>query len=157
MRALALAVLLVQSGSARAQEAPAAPAEMPAQPSEAAYPAPSGSKNAAWLLVGGALTFATAGAVLAYSTTSAEQDIKDLYAGTTGRAPDYDAGTRRRYEELVDEGNRYQTLSYIAFGLTAACAGGAAYFFWRASQESPAEPKIAPVITPTGAAVRFTF
>ena len=108
------------------------------------------------ILVGGVLTFATTGAVLAYSTSSAEQDIRDLYAGTNGTPPHYDANTRRRYEDLVDEGNRYQTLSYVSFGLSAACAAGAAYFFWRSSQE-PEPPRIAPVVTPTGAGVRFTF
>jgi len=142
----ALAALLVWSGPAHADDA-----AQPPSPAE-----PSGSKNAAWLFVGGALTFTITGAVLAYSTSSAEQDIRDLYNGTSGTPPHYDANTRRRYEDLVDEGNRYQTLSYISFGLSAACAAGAAYFFWRSSQE-PEAPRIAPVVTPTGAGVRLMF
>jgi hypothetical protein len=148
MRAAILAILLVWSSAARADDA-SAPAPEPIQ-------SPSSSKNVAWLLVGGALTFATTGAVLAYSTSSAEQDIRDLYTSPNGRLTRFDANTRRRYEDLVDEGNRYQTLSFVAFGLTAACAAGAAYFFWRSVHE-PAAPTIAPVVTPSGAGVRLTF
>jgi hypothetical protein len=114
------------------------------------------NKNVAWLLIGGALTFATAGTVLAYSTSSTEQDIKDLYQSTTGYPPHFDAATQRRYDDLVDEGNRYQTLSYVAFGLAAGCAAGAAFYFWRASREEP-QPAITPVVTPTSAGVRLTF
>lgn len=116
---------------------------------------PSRSKDIAWLFVGGALTFATAGAVLAYSTSSAESDIKDLYVSTGNMPPDFDANTKRRYDDLVAEGERYELLSIISFGLAAGCAAGATLFFWKASNED--KPAVTPVITPTGASVRFAF
>lgn len=129
-----------------------AAAPLPAAPEA---PAPSRNKDAAWLFVGGALTFVTAGAVLAYSTSSAEQDLRDLYITFGNLPPEYDDETRERYEKLVDEGERYQLLSTISFGLAGACAAGAAYFFWRASQES--DVTIAPVVTPTSAGVSVRF
>ncbi len=116
---------------------------------------PSRNKDAAWLFVGGAITFATAATVLAYSTSSAEQDLKDLYVSSGSNPPRFDANTRRRYNDLVDEGERYQLLSIIAFGITGACAVGASYFFWRASQES--EVTVSPMITPTSAGVSVRF
>jgi hypothetical protein len=105
--------------------------------------------------VGGALTFATAGAVLAYSTSSAEQDLKDLYVTSGSMPPRFDADTRRRYNDLVDEGERYQLLSIISFSVAGACAAGAGYFFWRASQER--DVTVMPVITPTTAGLRVRF
>ncbi len=137
-----------------ASDAPATDATTPL-PTAPDVVAPSRNKDIAWLFVGGALTFVTAGAVLAYSTSSAESDIKDLYV-TTGRLPpEFDADTRERYDALVDEGERYQLLSRISFGLAGAAALGAGYFFWRASQESGVT--VTPVVTPTSAAVSVRF
>ena len=76
--------------AAPADPDPAPAATEPAAPREQ----PSKDKDRAWLFVGGALTFVTAGAVLAYSTASAEQDIKDLYVSDDGRPPVFDAETQ---------------------------------------------------------------
>jgi hypothetical protein len=151
-----------QSEPAAAASEPAPTSDVPRTPEPATpLPAapdavtPSRNKDIAWLFVGGALTFVTAGAVLAYSTASAESDIKDLYV-TTGRLPpQFDAETQERYDDLVAEGERYQLLSRISFGLAGACALGAGYFFWRASQEK--DVTVAPVVTPTSAGVSVRF
>jgi type IV secretory pathway VirB10-like protein len=150
---------------AETPEAPTADAPVtdPGLPSAATAPiappaesvTPSRNKDIAWLFVGGALTFATAGAVMAYSTSSAEQDIRDLYVTTGSRPPEFDDETRERYDALVDEGERYQLFSILSFGLAGVCAAGAGYFFWRASHEG--DVTVTPVVTPTGAAVRFSF
>lgn len=129
-----------------------APAPLPAAPPSVT---PSRNKDFAWLFVGSALTFATAGAVLGYSTSSAEADIKDLYVTTGMTPPRFDANTRRQYEDLVDEGNRYQLLSIVSFSIAGACAVGATIFFARASHEDA--PAIVPVITPTSAGVSLRF
>ena len=63
--------------------------------------------------------------------------------------PAFDAATRRRYNDLVDQGERYQTLSWIAFGVAAASAVGATVFFVRAH----GEVEVTPVVTPAGGGV----
>lgn len=130
---------------------PDAPAELPAAPVLEG----SKKKDAAWLLVGGALTFVTAGAVLAYSANSSEQDLRDLYVSNEGRPPVFDANTQKRYDDLVSEGERFEHLSWAAFGLAGGCAIAATVLFLK--HESPVT--VAPVVTPkeTGvsAFVRF--
>lgn len=128
---------------APAEPAPAAPVEVPAE----AVPMtePSADKDRAWLFVGGALAFVTAGAVLAYATNSAEQDVRDLYIANGGRPPEYDANTKARYEDLISEGRRYQYLAWTSFGLAAGCAIGATIFFLR----DPGNVTVTPVVTPT--------
>jgi hypothetical protein len=134
---------------------PVAEAPPPAAPTKpAAAPAPpSANTNTAWLLVGGGLAFLTTGVVLAYAAESAEQDIKDLYAGF-GPPPRFDDNTRKRYEDMIAEGERYQYLSWASFGIATGCAAAATIFFYRASKETPI---VTPVVTPTGAGVRVTF
>ena len=145
MRAVLGLVLVVATTTVHAQPVP--------KP-DPAVPAPSGNTNAAWLLVGGALTFATIGGVFAYSTSSAEQDIKDLYVGFEGIPPRYDATIAAQYQDLVDEGKRYERLAWGSFGLAAGCAIGAGILFWRASRE---EPAVMPVVSSSGAGVRVRF
>jgi tetratricopeptide (TPR) repeat protein len=113
----------------------------------------SRNKDAAWLLVGGALTFVTAGAVLAYSIGSSEQDLRDLYTSTTGRTPVFDDKTRERYDELVAEGKRFELLAWTSFGLAAGCAIGAAIYFRRAARDVT----VTPMVTPTSAGVSVRF
>src|SRR5690606_36876975 len=102
---------------------------------------------------GGALAFVTAGAVLAYSTSSAEQDVRDLYIANNGRPREYDANTTKRYEDLIDEGRRYQCLAWTSFGLAAGCAIGATIFFLR----DRGDVSIAPVVTPKETGVSATL
>jgi hypothetical protein len=82
-----------------------------------------------WLMIGGALAFVTAGAVLAYSASSSEQDIRDLYVGLDNMSPVYDMKTQQRYQELLDEGHRYQYLSLGAFGIAAGFTVAATLLF----------------------------
>jgi hypothetical protein len=113
-----------------------------------------------WLMVGGALAFATAGAVLAYSASSSEQDIKDLYVPLGGGgAPTFTPQTAQRYQELVDEGHRYQYLSWGAFGVAAGFGIAATFIFIHDHIEAERNILVTPIATPTSAgaslSVRF--
>ena len=120
-----------------------------------------GNKTA-WILVGGALACVTVGAVLAYSASSSENDISDLYVGLNGVPPTFDATTQGRYNDLVDEGHRYQYLSWAAFGIAGGAAIAAAALFALGSDEDEAQPashqaRIIPLASPTSAGLAATF
>jgi hypothetical protein len=142
-----------------------APPEGPAGPAAAsgtgaAALIPPTREKVAWLVGGGAIAFATLGGVLAYAASSSENDVRDLYAGFAGQAPPFDAPTRKRYDDLVDEGKRYQHLSWAAFGLAGAAAVGVAVLFTIGRGDEPSLPR-APAVTPVvgthgaGVSVRF--
>jgi hypothetical protein len=142
-------------GSATGSGSATAPAPVTADTgSAAALPppppplAPSPGNDAAWLMVGGGLAFVTVGAVLAYSANSSEQDLKDLYVGLDGKPPTYDATVAKRYQSLVDEGNRYEHLSWGAFALAGGFAIAATILFIHGHHDH-VEP------TPTGVAIKF--
>jgi hypothetical protein len=116
---------------------------------------PSKNKDRAWLFVGASLAFVTTGAVLAYSAESAEQDLKDLYVSNGGEPPEFNAETKQRYDELVDEGNRYQYLSWASFGVAAGCAIGATIFFLRDKGDVTVAPVVTPKETGVSATLRF--
>lgn len=150
--------------SAKAPEAPppapvpasdAAPAPTPVPEPSAPITMPSRNKDAAWLFVGGSLAFITAGAVLAYSVSSAEQDVKDLYVSNNGRPPEFDIETRERYDDLVAEGRRYEVLAWTSFTLAAGCALGATMFFLRARNDITVAPVVTPKETGVSATLRF--
>jgi hypothetical protein len=107
--------------------------------------------DAAWLLVGGALTFVTTAVVLAYAAESTETDIEDLYVSLNGQG--FDQKTQERYDELVKQGNRYQYLSWISFGVAGGMAIGATVLFWKHRKE----PAVTPIVTPNSAGVSVRF
>jgi hypothetical protein len=147
--------MLAPTSDAQPAPAPASPAPSagPAVPSEgsgagSARPVEHAhGRNSAWLVVGGALAFATAGTVLAYSASASEQDVKDLYAGVDGRTPTFDPPTQQRYHDLIDEGRRYQHLSWAAFGVAATCGVAATILFLRPGDE---RVTVAPLASPHG-------
>ncbi|MDX2090183.1 MAG: hypothetical protein SFX73_20155 [Kofleriaceae bacterium] len=123
----------------------------PAAPGSAVDPAKGlpARNRAAWLLVASSVAFATVGGVLAYSATSAEKDIDDLYIGLNDQSPTYDERVARTYKALIAEGERYETLSLISFGLAGASAIAAGVLFWRA----PDKVHIAPTASANSAGV----
>jgi hypothetical protein len=111
-----------------------------------------------WLMVGGALAFVTAGAVLAYSASSSEQDIRDLYVGLDNMSPVFDAKTQQRYQELLDEGHRYQYLAWGSFAIATGFAAAATIFFVRDHDEQEQQRVfVTPTASPTGAGVSATI
>lgn len=137
----------------------AAPAEVaataPATPAPPPPPIALGRHRGPWLLVTGSLAFVTIGAVLAYSAESAENDIADLYVGIGGKPAVFDARTRATYEDLVDEGRRYEKLAWVSFGLAALSAVGATVWFLT-SDDEPAV-RIAPAVSRDGGGVSATL
>ena len=117
-------------------------------------PVPSRREDAAWLLVGGALTFVTTGIVLAYAANSTETDIEDLYVSINGTPPVFDGKTKARYDQLVEQGNRYEHLSWLSFGVAGGMAIGATILFWKHRSH---EPSVTPIVTPNSAGVSVHF
>ena len=152
-----------------AAEAPAEPAGSAALPPPSAGSAATSTPPAtgidhgddrAWLLVGGGLAFVTAGAVLAYSASSSEQDLRDLYVSSGNNPPTYDARTAQRYHDLIDEGKRYQYLSWASFGIAGACAIGATVLFVRShGDHDEKRVSVTPVVSPhhTGVSATIRF
>lgn len=154
------------TGSAAPPPTPPAPPAPPAPSvdpdagagsgSALALPRLSNQRKAAWIVSGGALALVTLGGVLAYAASSSENDVRDLYAGGFGNVPpSFDRATRQQYEDLIDQGRRYQHLSWAAFGAAGAAAVGAALLFWL--DDAPETPRIAPVVSPTSAGVSVRF
>jgi hypothetical protein len=110
-----------------------------------------------WLMVGGALAFVTAGAVLAYSANSSEQDIRDLYVGLDNMSPVFDTKTQQRYQELLDEGHRYQYLSWGAFGIAAGFSVAATILFVHDHNVEQQRLIVTPTASSTTAGVSATL
>jgi hypothetical protein len=130
--------------------------------SASAPPAPApvlGRHRGAWLSIGGSIAFLTLGSVLAYSADAAENDVDDLYIGLNGTPPVFDARTRQRYDAAITEGQRYQTLSLISFGVAGALAVGAAVWLVvdRQRGEAPRTVRVTPSVTPGGGGVSATL
>jgi hypothetical protein len=139
----------IGSGSAEPVVAPvAAGSGSAARPLRAKHQGP-------WLLVGGSIAMLTVGVVLAYSANASENDISDLYVGLEGNPPVFDDRTKKRYDDLIAEGERYEKLSWASFAVAAGLAGGAAIWFYltRSKTESAV---IAPAVQPDGAGVSAT-
>ncbi len=109
----------------------------------------------AWILVASSIALVTVGGVLAYAANSAESDVDDLYVGFGGQPPTFDARTKKQYEDLIDEGNRYEKLSWVSFGLAGASAIGAAILFYRHADEATVQ--VTPAVTSTSGSVRATI
>jgi len=147
----------VETGSGSAAAGSAVPVETGSGSGSAATPmhvAPS--NRGAWILVASSIALVTVGGVLAYAASSAESDVNDLYVGFAGQPPTFDPSTRKQYEELVDEGNRYEKLSWLTFGLAGASAIGAAILFYRSSGET-STVQVAPAVSPSGGSVSATI
>lgn len=148
------------AGGAASPEGSTGTGPVAASGSGAAALIPPTREKIAWLVGGSAIALATLGGVLAYAASSSENDVRDLYAGFAGQAPPFDGPTRKRYDDLVDEGRRYQHLSWAAFGLAGAAAVGVAVLFTVGRGDEPAPPR-APAVTPivgthgAGVSVRF--
>ncbi|MEJ7598629.1 MAG: hypothetical protein WKG01_12035 [Kofleriaceae bacterium] len=135
------------------EPAPVEPAPTPVAPAPA--PPMLGRHRLAWLLVGGSIGLLTVGSVLAYSSNAAERDIEDLYVGLGGTPPRFDDRTRARYEAVVDEGEKYEKLSWISFGIAGGLAVAATVRFL--TDREGTEPLITPTVSPTGAGASATF
>ncbi|MEZ4360072.1 MAG: hypothetical protein R3B48_07825 [Kofleriaceae bacterium] len=134
-------------------EEPRAPIAEP--PTDGAEPASASPRQtAAWIAVGAGIAFVTVGTVFALSVESTEDDLADLYLTGVGQPPrTYDRVTQERYQDLVDRGQRYQTLSWVSFGLAAGAAAAATYWFLTQTggEKRTSALRLAPLVSPRGA------
>ena len=85
---------------------------------------PSMGKSVGWVLMGTTVVLATAGTILALSGQSREEDLQSLadYRDAQGFPAAYEGTVADRYEDLADEGDRFNTYAKVAFiaaGVTA--------------------------------------
>jgi hypothetical protein len=119
---------------------------------------PTDRHKVAWVLTGGAIALTALGSILAFAASSSENDVRDLYVGFAGQPATFDAETRKRYDNLLDQGHRFQHLSWASFGLAGAAATGAVILFVLGRREETApHARVTPVITPRGAGVAIGF
>jgi outer membrane biosynthesis protein TonB len=151
------------SPSAEAAE-PAITTDPAAEPAPAPPEAgPSWKRSAGWISIGVAAAAGTVGAVMALSARSTEQDLDDLMAvREDGRPITFDAETASRYDELVDEGKRFNTLTIVSFGVAGAAAAAAATFFVLDATDTgetagASALRLAPAVTPDGASVSASW
>lgn len=120
--------------------APLPPAVKPPPEAVAIPPTPAsfveeeshGWRTAAWVSVGLAAVGLTTGAVLATSAQAREEDVQrllDFRDPTTGQPRAYTGSTKDDYDSKVDEGDKLNKYSLIAFIGAGACAAAATVFF----------------------------
>ncbi|HPH67339.1 MAG TPA: hypothetical protein PLF40_16400, partial [Kofleriaceae bacterium] len=109
------------------------------------------SKTGAWIAAGSGIAFATVGAVLAMSAKATQDDLDDLLATRTGagQPATFDSTTQTRYNDLISTGERYQTLSWVSFGLAGAAGIAATYLFLRHDGTSESSATARTTITPS--------
>jgi hypothetical protein len=119
---------------------------------------PTNQHKVAWVLTGGAIALTALGGILAVAASSSESDVRDLYVGFAGQPATFNAETKKRYDDLIDQGHQFQHLSWASFGLAGAAAAGAAILFVLGGRdESASGARVTPVVTPKGAGVAIGF
>ncbi len=124
---------------------------------------PSWKKSAAWVSVAATVGFGTVGAILLMSSRSRAEDLEALadFRDPQDLPAEYDGTVVDRYETLVEEGERFQTWSSIAFG-AAGVAAVAAVSLFALDRSSNAESgsvitRITPVVGADQAGFAATF
>jgi tetratricopeptide (TPR) repeat protein len=150
------------SGSATAPDAAPTGSAAGASTGSAAPPppilVPTNRHKIAWVMTGAAAGLAALGSVLAYAANSSENDLRDLYVGFAGQPATFSVETRVKYDNLVDQGRRFQHLSWVAFGFAGAAAVGAAVLFVVGGRDDSAQrARITPIVTPSSAGVAVGF
>jgi hypothetical protein len=136
----------------------APPPDDPVKPPSFTDEKPTWKRTAAWVSVGLTVAAVTTGAVLGLSASSREEDIENLisFRDAQGNPASFDGNTKERYEELIDEGDRLNSLSVVAFGVAGGAAAAAIVFFILDSTSSSGEQQVAsgnyitPVVTADG-------
>jgi hypothetical protein len=111
---------------------------------------PAPRRVGAWIATGTAIGFVALGTVMALSASSTQSDLDALLAtrNSNGNPPAFDGTTSARYNTLIQNGERYQTLSWISFGVAGAATAAAAYLFV-SSRRSETSPLARTTLTPT--------
>jgi tetratricopeptide (TPR) repeat protein len=119
---------------------------------------PSKLRGAAYIVLGVGLALGTVGVVSAMSAEAAEKDLEDLYSiRVMGIPPEFSPDEQERYDDLVDQGERYQTLSWVAFGAAGAAFVGATALFLLSRSDDEAPPPVSLQVTGKDALVTGGF
>jgi hypothetical protein len=120
---------------------------------------PGKRRGLAWISLGVGIALGTVGVVAAMSAEAAEKDLKDLTdIRVQGRPPEFTADNQDRYDDLIAQGERYETLSWVAFGAAGAAFATATVLFLTSRGDSSSEkPPVAIQVTGDGAAITGTF
>jgi hypothetical protein len=116
---------------------------------------PSWQRTAAWSSVGISIALLTTGAVLGLSAASREEDVDNLieFRDADGQPAIYTGATRERYNDLIAEGDRLESLAVIAFAASGVAVASAVLFFVldaRAGQDDQAGAALRPSAGPDG-------
>jgi tetratricopeptide (TPR) repeat protein len=113
---------------------------------------PSKRRGVAWIVLGVGVAFGTLGAVSAISAEAAEKDLADLYeTRVQGIPPEFSPDVQARYDDVIQQGERYQTLSWVAFGAAGVAFAGATFLFLTSSENET--PPVSVQVTGSGASV----
>jgi hypothetical protein len=101
---------------------------------------PSWQRTAAWISIGAAVAFATTGGVLGLSAAAREDDIAAQieFRDTNGLPVRYQGNAAERYDDLVDQGERLELLSYVSLGAAGVAVAAAVVFFVLDPGDDPA-------------------
>jgi hypothetical protein len=118
----------------------------------------SWQRTTGWILAAGTVGLATAGTILAMSGQSRTEDLRALasFRDPNGWPATYEGNVRTRYEDLVREGERFNTLAtatFIAAGVTAVASITLLVLDARAGGESGSAITLAPTVGPDHASV----
>jgi tetratricopeptide (TPR) repeat protein len=137
---------------------------VPPAPTLMEDPAGGWQRTAGWVSVGLAAVAVTTGAVLATSSASREEDLRQLveFREPGTRLPSrYTGSVRDDYEEKDDEGKRLGRLATYSFAAAGVLAGAAVVFFVLDATRDVEAPAVtlAPAIGPdgVGAALGWEF
>jgi hypothetical protein len=89
------------------------------------------------------------------ASEASEKDIQDLYdIRVGGRPAEWTPDLQQRYDDLIDQGDRYEKLSWVAFGVAGAAIAGAVVLFVVSSGDSGSEqPPVSLSVTGSGATI----
>jgi hypothetical protein len=128
---------------------------------------PSWKKSAGWISVGASVAFLTAGAILAMSGESREEDLNALYdfRDPQDQPAAFEGNVSSRYQTLIDDGKRFNTMARISFGIAGAAAVTATIFLvldhkqHHGAESGSAITRVTPLVTRGGgglaASLRF--
>lgn len=112
---------------------------------------PSWQRTAAWSSVGIAIALLTTGAVLGLSAASREEDVGNLidFRDAEGQPAIYTGATRERYNDLIAEGDRLESLAVVAFAASGVAAASAVLFFVLDARAASGDDRSGTALRPT--------
>jgi tetratricopeptide (TPR) repeat protein len=110
---------------------------------------PSRTRGVAWITLGVGIAFGTLGTVSMLSAEAAEKDLQDLYSLPIA----YTDETRALEQKLIDQGERYELLSWIAFGAAGATFLTATVLFVASADDDQEPPPVSVQVGHGGATI----